>query len=141
MMRLKAKDERLNWENLSYQDLAYCESSLAFFNAKGMRFCLPKFLIFDILETQILKAQNLSSPDVVFTLISDMHSEYQLKRFSLFSIEQTACVIAFLEYKLANIVQDEEDYFYIKIKEAILIWSQILNNIKQKGNSEYNNCG
>ena len=39
--KLKAKDERLNWQNLLYKDLAYCESSLSFFDAKGMRFCLP----------------------------------------------------------------------------------------------------
>ncbi|RZL13919.1 MAG: hypothetical protein EOO96_31320, partial [Pedobacter sp.] len=67
MKSLKAKDERMNWENLSYQDLAQCESSLSFFDAKGLTFCLAKFLIFDILETQILQEQNISSPEVVFT--------------------------------------------------------------------------
>lgn len=122
MKRLKQKDERINWENVSYQDLAHCESSLSFFDAKGMRFCLPKFLIFDILETQILKEQNLYSPDVVFTLTNDLESEYQLNRFSLFNMEQVKCVIAFLEYKLANNVKSEEDYFYTQFKEAISIW-------------------
>lgn len=111
LKQLSAKDERLNWENLSYQDLTQCESALAFFDAKGMRFCLPKFLIFDLLETEILKEQNLSSPEVVFTLTHDLHSEYQLSRFSLFNNNQIECIIEFLNHKLKHRPANENDYF------------------------------
>ncbi|MFC4211842.1 DUF6714 family protein [Pedobacter lithocola] len=125
---LRTRDERINWENLSYQDLAYCESSLAFFDAKGMRFCLPQFLIFDILEAKILKEQNLSSPEVVFALTNDLHSECQLNRFSLFNTKQMECVISFLHYKLAIIEEDEENYFYKQLKDGITFWSDKLGN-------------
>ncbi|TDG36426.1 hypothetical protein EZJ43_07865 [Pedobacter changchengzhani] len=55
IVTLRAKDEKDNWKLLPYEDLSYCESSLSFFDAKGMRFHLPKFLIFDILEEEIIK--------------------------------------------------------------------------------------
>ena len=48
ILKLREKDERKNWNNISYKELAICESSLSFFDAKGMRFYLPQFLIFDI---------------------------------------------------------------------------------------------
>lgn len=128
MKSLKAKDERMNWENLSYQDLSYCESSLAFFDAKGMRFCLPKFLIFDLLETEILEEQNLSSPEVVFTLTNNLYSEYQMNRFSLFNNEQIECITEFLKHKLKNKLTNDDDYFYKQLKDGLTFWSDKLSN-------------
>jgi len=128
MIQLRAKDERMNWENLSYQELAKCESALAFFDAKGMRFCLPKFLIFDLLETEILQEQNLPSPEVVFTLTHDLHSEYQLSRFSLFNSNQIECIIEFLNYKLKNGASNENDYFDKQLKDGLIFWSTKLDN-------------
>lgn len=135
MLELKLKDERVNWENIPYKDLVACESSLAFFDAKGMRFCLPKFLLCDILSKELYAEQGIESPEVLFTL---SHDTYQENRFSLFDRPQIQCIIDFLEYKLAEIeVQREEalkneDYlalFYVEndcpqLREAIDEWKQ-----------------
>lgn len=43
LLKLKKQDEREDWNALSYEDLVECDSSLSFFDAKGMRFCLPNF--------------------------------------------------------------------------------------------------
>lgn len=128
LAKLRAKDERVNWENLLYKDLAFCESSLSFFDAKGMRFCLPKFLIFDLLQIEILQKQNLSAPEVVFTLTYDLYSEYQLSRFSLFNNNQIACIVDFLTYNLKNIAPNENDYFDKQLKDGITFWSNKLGN-------------
>ena len=100
MLELRKKDERNNWDNIPYKDLAFCSSSLSFFDAKGMRFCLPKFLIFDILEEQLYKEQGISSPCVLFTLSYKLNEEHQKNRFSLLDSQQIEAVICFLEYKL-----------------------------------------
>ncbi|MDD4385585.1 MAG: hypothetical protein PHD06_10470 [Bacteroidales bacterium] len=68
MLELRKKDERNNWNNIPYKDISLCQSSLSFFDAKGMRFCLPKFLLLDILAEQLYQEQGISSPDVIFTL-------------------------------------------------------------------------
>ncbi|WAC42543.1 DUF6714 family protein [Pedobacter sp. SL55] len=122
LAKLRAKDERLNWENLSYQDLTQCESSLSFFDAKGMRFCLPRFLIFDLLATEIQQLQNLSAPEVVFTLTHELDSEYQLRRFSLFNSNQIKCIIEFLNHKLRNSATNENDYFDKQLKDGLTFW-------------------
>ena len=41
----RAKDEKLNWHNISINDLNRCNSSLSFFDAQGMLFHLPAFLL------------------------------------------------------------------------------------------------
>lgn len=110
MLELRKKDERNNWDNIPYKDLAFCSSSLSFFDAKGMRFCLPKFLIFDILEEQLYKEQGISSPCVLFTLSYELNEEYQKNQFSLLDSQQIEAVICFLEYKLAEIVLKHKEY-------------------------------
>lgn len=45
---LRERDEKLDWLKISAQDLNKCNSSLSFFDAQGMRFHLPAFLIADI---------------------------------------------------------------------------------------------
>ena len=41
----RAKDEKLNWQNISINDLNRCNSSPTFFDAQGMLFHLPAFLL------------------------------------------------------------------------------------------------
>jgi hypothetical protein len=103
-LELRKKDERNNWDNIPYEDLVVCRSSLSFFDAKGMRFCLPKFLIFDILTEEIFKEKGLISPDVLFTLSYELNEEYQKNRFSLLNSKQVEVIIQFLEYNLTEIV-------------------------------------
>ncbi len=92
---LSKKDEREDWDKISCKDLDYCYSSLCFFDAKGMLFHLPKFLIFEI-------SDGLTSHDLIFTLElnDEKYKEYQNDRFSLLNKKQILCIIHFLEYKL-----------------------------------------
>lgn len=45
---LRERDEKLDWSKISAEDLNICNSSLSFFDAKGMQFHLPAFLIADL---------------------------------------------------------------------------------------------
>lgn len=98
--QLRKKDERNLWENIPYKDLVECQSSLSFFDAKGMRFWLPQFLIFDLLADEIYEEQGINAPDALFTLSHKLNEDYQKNRFSLFDTEQIESIIYFLEYKL-----------------------------------------
>lgn len=137
MLELKHKDERVNWENIPYKDLVACESSLSFFDAKGMRFCLPKFLLCDILSKELYTEQGIESPEVLFTL---SHDTYQENRFSLFDRPQIQCIIDFLEYKLAEMVlqyrentrQDGRLSDLVYIDDEYLELSEGINKWKQK---------
>jgi hypothetical protein len=122
MADLRAKDEREHWQNIPYQDLVTCSSSLSFFDAKGMRFCLPQFLVFDLLADEIFDGTANHSPDVIFTLGHKLDEPYQKSRFGLFDKPQIQAIIHFLEYKIAEIAvlhkkysintdSDNNDYF------------------------------
>ena len=139
---LRAKDERNNWDDIPYKDISYCQSSLSFFDAIGMRFCLPKFLMFDILGEKLYQEQGISAPDVTFTLSYNPNDEYQKIRFSLFNSQQIECVIDFLEYKLQKFVREYKqystnsnsptldiysDFDYIELSNTITDWKQKLN--------------
>ena len=41
------RDEKLDWKTISGNDLIRCNSSLSFFDADGMRFHLPAFILSD----------------------------------------------------------------------------------------------
>lgn len=47
-MALRQRDETLNWANIPLQDLKDDQSSLSFFDAEGMRFHVPAFLMADL---------------------------------------------------------------------------------------------
>lgn len=47
-LALRQRDEKSNWSKILIQDLKDCHSSLSFFDAEGMRFHLPAFLIADL---------------------------------------------------------------------------------------------
>lgn len=142
ILELRKKDERINWDVIPYKDLAICASSLSFIDAKGMRFCLPQFLIFDILEEQIHKQYGVYAPDVLFTLGYKLNEAYQKNRFSLFNKQQIQCVINYLEYKLEEVIQRhnqysknnelskaniDNDYNCIEINRILNEWKQKLN--------------
>jgi hypothetical protein len=48
---LRAKDEKDDWRRIPAEALNLCNSSLSFFDAEGMRFHLPAYLIADLLGT------------------------------------------------------------------------------------------
>ncbi|MBI3832616.1 MAG: hypothetical protein HY291_24045 [Planctomycetes bacterium] len=46
----RSRDEKMNWMAISADDLNRCQSSLSFFDAEGMRFHLPAFLLAELEE-------------------------------------------------------------------------------------------
>ena len=44
----RSQDEKLDWSAISAADLDDCASSLGFFDADGMRFHLPAYLVADL---------------------------------------------------------------------------------------------
>ena len=46
----REQDEKMNWEAIPVEKLNKCYSSLCFFDAEGMRFHLPAFLMADLKE-------------------------------------------------------------------------------------------
>jgi hypothetical protein len=138
MAELRAKDEREHWQNIPYQDLVTCSSSLSFFDAKGMRFCLPQLLVFDLLADEIFDGTANHSPDVVFTLGHKLDEPYQKSRFELFDKPQIQAIIHFLEYKIAEITvlykkysantdSDNNNYFsheYAELHRTLKAWQE-----------------
>ncbi len=131
ILELRKKDERDNWDCIPYKDLDYCYSSLSFFDAKGMRFCLPKLLMFDLLNDIISKEQNISSPDLLFTLGYNLNEEFQKSRFSLFDKAQIETIIHYLEYKSEDFILTNKeyttDYEYVELSRTLTEWRQKLN--------------
>jgi hypothetical protein len=137
ILELKKKDEREDWNNIPYQDLMDCSSSLSFLDAKGMRFCLPKFMMFDLLADEIFEEGNNYSPDPTFTLGYELDGDYQKNRFSLFNQQQIQAVIHFLEYNLKDFVtkhqarsENKDSVYsnaeYLELKRTIEEWKQKL---------------
>lgn len=121
---LKSKDEREDWTKITEADLRRCYSSLSFFDAKGMRFCLPRYMVYDILDYDKGEA-----PDVVFTLTYELEGEYSQNRFELFNKPQIQCIIHFLEWKLSCIVESyketaKDNFEYQEISKALIFWKQ-----------------
>ena len=108
--KYREKDEKLDWTKISANDLSYCNSSLSFFDAEGMRFNLPAYLIAEL------------SGDYNFSLVFDL-SWHESKRFSLFNKEQKNAVLKYL-----YLIAEHPDYSYQKkrIMEAIKKWSNQL---------------
>mgnify|MGYP000642763781 CR=1 FL=1 len=105
--RLKAKDEREDWQKIPIVRLYECSSSQSFLDAKGMRFHLGLYLLFALdvfMDEEDALHENkdfkLSPPEVFFLLTYNLESEYAKKRFSLLNTQQLECVIDFLEYLL-----------------------------------------
>ena len=89
-MECKKKDEKFNWNAISSALLNEFYCSLSFFDAKGMRFHLPAFMIAEIKDEYKF---GLSFP---FTMLSD----YSKSQFSLLTKNQRDAVKLFLEYLL-----------------------------------------
>ncbi len=99
-------DEKDRWSAIPAKDLERCSSSLSFFDAEGMRFHLPAYLVAE-LEGTIFHC-------VVFPLI-DL-DEYRMKQYGLLSAAQRHAVCEFLSL----LVEDPEFEFERKrIERAI----------------------
>jgi len=151
--KLRERDEKDDWSRISVLDLYKCSSSLSFFDAKGMRFHLPQFLLFDLdvfekEEDELHKRGKLETsfcPDVYFHLTHQLEEDYSMKRFSALNNEQVQCVISYLNYQIQEKEeyykefgvksQKERDEYYKEIEDAIAIWK---TKIKGKYNEIFN---
>jgi len=86
----RAKDEKEDWRRISAEALNRCGSSLSFFDAEGMRFHLPAYLLGYLQDT--------FNGEMMFALTH--LSEYSEKQFTLLSGVQRNAVRAFLEFHL-----------------------------------------
>lgn len=92
----RASDEKLDWQALRAEELDRCHSSLSFFDAEGMRFHLPAYLLADLDGTYGFgMASTLTWPSSL------------RERFSLLNETQCAAVRAYLRF-----IQDEPEYAY-----------------------------
>ena len=88
----RSRDEKLDWSRIPPEELSRCHSSLSFFDAEGMRFHLPAYLIADL--------EGTLDQDVVFHLT---HFEILgTSRFDILSDAQRHAVREFLLLFLAD---------------------------------------
>ncbi|QDU55357.1 DUF6714 family protein [Aeoliella mucimassa] len=90
---LRLKDEKDDWSKIDASDLNNCYSSLSFFDARGMQFHLPAFLIADL--------KGLYNHDIAFTLC--LKSENASLQFSLLNSEQRKAVRNYLVLRLNDL--------------------------------------
>lgn len=90
----RANDEKDDWHRVPAEALNYCNSSLSFFDAEGMRFHLPAYLL------AVLRGDYRF--DITFCLTQT--GDYD-RYFGLLSLDQHRAVRAFLLHIL-----DEPDY-------------------------------
>lgn len=88
----RANDEKDSWQNISVKELNQCYSSLSFFDAEGMRFHLPAYLIADL--------NGEYQQDITFTMA--YLNDYRIKQFSLLSVAQRNAVRTFMLYLSVN---------------------------------------
>jgi len=104
---LDALDEREDWRELTDDELNHCESSLSFFDAKGMRFHLPAFMRLDLRD-------RFHCGGLDFRLSS--LNENRRKPFQHFTSEEKACVADYIELKLET---DDFEYEEVALRQAI----------------------
>jgi len=104
------KDEKIDWEAIPVEELNRCYSSLSFFDAEGMRFHLPAFMIADL--------NALLGVDPVYHLTQV--PEVDPTRFSLLSPDQRNAVREYLlfiqndpvyEFDFPHIARSLENYW------------------------------
>ena len=98
-------DEKDNWSLISHDELQKCHSSLSFFDANGMRFHLPAFIIGSL---------NKDIEDPVFHLTH--LDDYAKSKLTSLNNDQIMAVINYLRWCLDN---QEYQYEHPMIKRAL----------------------
>lgn len=92
----REKDQKDDWSAIDPDELNRCNSSLSFFDAQGMQFHLPAYLIADL--------DGLYGYDLAFHLTQSILFE---EKFALLNAAQRAVIREYLQF----IEQDEEHKF------------------------------
>ncbi len=83
----RSRDEAAEWQRITVADLNRCHSALSYFDAEGMRFHLPAFMIADV------------RGDFAFELVSCLTTSQLLEdQMRLLSAEQREAIRQYLEY-------------------------------------------
>lgn len=101
----RLRDERNDWSGIPQESLLYADSSLSFFDAAGMRFHLPAFLVAE------LDGSSNGGPLFALTNLWDE------QRFALLNNDQRHVIRTFLEWCLE---QREYEYEYDAIRRALV---------------------
>ena len=101
----RAKDEKLDWRSIPIEKLNRYSSSLSFFDAEGMRFHLPAFLVADM--------QALYEFDLIYNLVQSTLIEVQC---TLLTEKQRAVVRKYLEFALQA---EDFEYDHEHIRRAL----------------------
>lgn len=142
----RSHDETENWIEIPVRSLYRYWDSVSFFDAAGMRFHLPVFLLLalEYFEEEVEKMYNEGPvrgtvPDIEFHLTSVLKylddgsedgikmREFDAERFSLLNAEQMGCVIRFLEFRTCEL--GKEDNQRILLERAITHWTSKLNSV------------
>ena len=102
----RAKDEKIDWSRIGSDTLLRCDSSLSFFDADGMRFHLPAFMLAEL--------DGNSNGGVVFHL--SHLNDYILSMFTSLNADQVGAVIDFLQWCVR---QSEYDFESPQIMRAL----------------------
>jgi len=105
LRKLRSGEEAQNWSRLNVKELNKYSSALSFFDAAGMRFHLPAYLIAELNKTLTV--------DLMFYLICVNDDDKD--RFSLLTAEQRSVVAEYLKYCLT----DASDYIRPMIENAL----------------------
>ena len=98
-------DEKINWKSLTYDVLQNCHSSLSFFDADGMRFHLPAYIIGSI-KGEV--------DDPIFHLT--YMGSYMESRLASLNAEQRQAIIEYLTWCLT---EDEYSFYFPNITRAL----------------------
>jgi hypothetical protein len=108
----RTSDEKNDWAAIPCQLLDGAATSLSYFDAKGMRFHLPAYLIADL--------QGHLTQDIRFHLVNNGRHD----RFSLLSAEQRSAVRKYLELQLELLPGPNLQFEQSAIRDSIInIWS------------------
>ena len=105
----RANDEKDDWHRIPVEALNQCNSSLSFFDAEGMRFHLPAYLLADL--------HGDYGFGITFRLTN--LSDHCLTQFALLSPAQRAAVRAFLLHRLGD---PDEEFYRLDITRALNVY-------------------
>jgi hypothetical protein len=104
----RAQDEKLDWSAIPFNDLRQYSDSLSFFDAEGMRFHLPAFLIASL---------EGKGPNLIFHLTST--ASHDDTRFKLLTTEQRQAVREFLLLRLLTMSEPQGGFEGPLIEDAL----------------------
>ncbi|UJB67644.1 hypothetical protein HRE53_13145 [Acaryochloris sp. 'Moss Beach'] len=103
--RNRDKDEKEAWNRLNCEDLQRCHSSLSFFDAEGMKFHLPAYIVASL-------ENNVDDPLFHLTQLD----EYAKSKLTALNTVQRQAIVMYLEWCLE---QEEYEFEYPVIRRAL----------------------